>query len=91
MNPSKSILILLNGQAVYVGASTVRVIDVEDIDTTDEDELKRLISRASNNGVKCTEVKNIGSFKVYDCTEPGEEEFMDEVESLIEDSGLEEE
>jgi len=91
MNPSKSILILLNGQAVYVGASTVRVIDVEDIDTTDEDELKKLISRASNNGVKCIEVKSVGSFKVYDCTEPGEEEFMNEVEGLIEGSGFEEE
>jgi hypothetical protein len=83
--PSKSILILLNGQAIYVGASTVRVINAEDIDATDEDALKRLISRVGNNGVKCLEVRSVGSFKVYDCTEPGEEEFMDEVEDLIED------
>jgi len=44
MNPSKSILILLNGQAIYVGVNTVRVPEVEDVDATDEDELKRLIS-----------------------------------------------
>jgi hypothetical protein len=91
MNHSKPVLILLNGQAVYVGASTVRVIGVEDIDTTDEDELRRLISRASNSGVKCTEVKSVGPFRVFDCTEPGEEEFINEVEGLIEEGGFEEE
>jgi len=85
MNPSKSILILLNGQAVYVGASTVRILEVEDVEAIDEEALKRLANRAGNSGVKCIEVKSVGSFKVYDCTEPGEEEFMDEVEDLIED------
>jgi hypothetical protein len=74
MNPSKSILILLNGQAIYVGASTVRVLEVEDVEAIDEEALKRLISRASNSGVKCIEVRSVGFFKVYDCTEPGEEE-----------------
>ena len=88
---SKPVLILLNGQAVYVGGSTVRVLEVEDVEAIDEEALKRLISRASNSGVKCIEVKSVGSFKVYDCTEPGEEEFMDEVEDLIEESGFEEE
>jgi hypothetical protein len=85
---SKPVLILLNGQAVYVGGSTVRVLeveDVEDLDATDEEALKRLISRASNSGVKCIEVKSVGSFKVFDCTEPGEDEFINEVEDLIED------
>ncbi|WP_066795190.1 hypothetical protein [Caldivirga sp. MU80] len=85
MNHSKTILILLNGQAVYVGGSTVRVLEVEDVEAIDEEALKRLANRASNSGVKCIEVKSVGSFKVYDCTEPGEEEFMDEVEDLIED------
>ncbi len=85
MNPSKSILILLNGQAIYVGASTVRVLEVEDVEAIDEEALKRLINKVSNSGVKCIEVKNIGSFRVFDCTEPVEEEFMDEVEDLIEE------
>jgi hypothetical protein len=34
--PSKTVLILLNGQAVYVGANTVRVLEVEDLVEDDE-------------------------------------------------------
>jgi len=74
-----------------VGGSTVRVLEVEDVEAIDEEALKRLISRASNSGVKCIEVRSVGSFKVFDCTEPGEEVFINEVEDLIEESGFEEE
>jgi len=83
MNHSKSILILLNGQAVYVGGSTVRVLEVEDVDI-DEDELARLANRVSDRGVKCSEVAN-KPIRVFDCTEPVEEEFINEVEGLVED------
>jgi|ECHhosMinimDraft_1075155.scaffolds.fasta_scaffold64313_1 hypothetical protein len=82
--PSKPVLIILNGQAVYVGSGTVKVIDVEDVDI-DEDSLKRLINRASSNGARCIEVTNSPNLRVYDCTEPGEDEFINEVEDLIED------
>jgi len=83
MNHSKTILILLNGQAVYVGGSTVRVLEVEDVDI-DEDELARLAGRVSDRGVKCTEVAN-KPIRVYDCTEPVEDEFINEVEGLIDE------
>ena len=83
MNHSKTILILLNGQAVYVGGSTVRVLEVEDVDI-DEDELARLAGRVSDRGVKCTELAN-KPIRVYDCTEPVEDDFINEVEGLIED------
>ena len=83
MNHSKTILILLNGQAVYVGSSTVRVLEVEDVDI-DEDELARLAGRVSDRGVKCTEVAN-KPIRVYDCTEPVEDEFINEVEGLIDE------
>jgi hypothetical protein len=83
MNHSKTILILLNGQAVYVGGSTVRVLEVEDVDI-DEDELARLAGRVSDRGVKCTEVAD-KPIRVYDCTEPVEEEFINEVEGLVDE------
>ena len=83
MNHSKPVLILLNGQAVYVGGSTVRVLEVEDVDI-DEDELARLANRVSDRGVKCSEVAN-KPIRVFDCTEPVEEEFINEVEGLVED------
>jgi hypothetical protein len=83
MNHSKSILILLNGQAVYVGGGSVRVLEVEDVDTDDES-LRRLANRVSDRGVKCTEVAS-KPIRVYDCTEPVEEDFINEVEGLIED------
>ena len=83
MNHSKPVLILLNGQAVYVGGSSVRVLEVEDVDI-DEDELARLAGRVSDRGVKCTEVAD-KPIRVFDCTEPVEDEFINEVEGLIED------
>jgi len=83
MNHSKTILILLNGQVVYVGGSTVRVLEVEDVDI-DEDELARLANRVSDRGVKCTEVAD-KPIRVYDCTEPVEDDFINEVEGLVED------
>jgi len=83
MNHSKTILILLNGQAIYVGGSTVRVLEVEDVDI-DEDELARLAGRVSDRGVKCTEVAD-KPIRVFDCTEPVEDDFINEVEGLIED------
>ena len=49
MNHSKTILILLNGQAIYVGSSTVRVLEVKNVDI-DEDELARLANRVSDRG-----------------------------------------
>jgi len=89
--PSKTILILLNGQVVYVSSSTVRVLEVENVDTIDDDSLRRLANKASDKGVKCMEVSNNHNLKVFDCTEPFEEEFINEVEGLIGDSGFEEE
>jgi len=83
MNHSKTILILLNGQAVYVGGGSVRVLEVEDVDI-DEDELARLAGRVSDRGVKCTELAN-KPIRVYDCTEPVEDEFINEVEGLIDE------
>jgi len=83
MNHSKTILILLNGQAVYVGSSTVRILEVEDVDI-DEDELARLANRVSDRGVKCSEVAN-KPIRVYDCTEPVEDDFINEVEGLVEE------
>jgi len=83
MNHSKTILILLNGQAIYVGGSTVRVLEVEDVDI-DEDELARLAGRVSDRGVKCTELAN-KPIRVYDCTEPVEDDFINEVEGLIDE------
>jgi uncharacterized protein YlaI len=84
MNHSKTILILLNGQAIYVGGSTVRVLEVEDVDTIDEDELARLAGRVSDRGVKCTEVAD-KPIRVYDCTEPVEDDFINEVEGLVDE------
>jgi hypothetical protein len=83
MNHSKTILILLNGQAVYVGGGSVKVLEVEDVDI-DEDELARLANRVSDRGVKCTEVAN-KPIRVYDCTEPVEDDFINEVEGLVDE------
>jgi len=83
MNNSKTILILLNGQAIYVGGGSVRVLEVEDVDI-DEDELARLAGRVSDRGVKCTEVAN-KPIRVFDCTEPVEDDFINEVEGLIDE------
>ena len=83
MNHSKTILILLNGQAVYVGGSTVRALEVEDVDIDDES-LRRLANRVSDRGVKCTEVAD-KPIRVFDCTEPVEDDFINEVEGLVEE------
>jgi hypothetical protein len=84
MNHSKSILILLNGQAIYVGGGSVRVLEVEGVDDIDDESLRRLAGRVSDRGVKCTEVAN-KPIRVYDCTEPVEDDFINEVEGLIEE------
>jgi|GEM_PF-6768683 len=84
MNHSKTILILLNGQVVYVGSGTVRVLDVENVDI-DDDSLRRLANKASDRGVKCIEVTNNHNLRVFDCTEPFEDDFINEVEGLIEE------
>ena len=83
MNHSKPVLILLNGQAVYVGGSTVRVLEVEDVDI-DEDELARLANRAGDRGVRCIEVAD-KPIRVFDCTEPFEDDFIREVEDLVDE------
>ena len=83
MNRSKPVLILLNGQAIYVGGGSVRVLEVEDVDIDDES-LRRLAGRVSDRGVKCTEVAD-KPIRVFDCTEPVEDEFINEVEGLIDD------
>jgi len=82
--PSKAILILLNGQAVYVGGSTVRVLEVEDVDIDDES-LRRLANRAGDRGVRCIEVANNPNLRVFDCTEPVEDDFISEVEDLVDE------
>jgi len=66
-----------------VGGSTVRVLEVEDVDI-DDDELARLANRVSDRGVKCTEVAD-KPIRVYDCTEPVEDDFINEVEGLIDE------
>jgi hypothetical protein len=66
-----------------VGGSTVRVLEVEDVDIDDES-LRRLAGRVSDRGVRCTEVAD-KPIRVYDCTEPVEEEFINEVEGLIDE------
>jgi len=66
-----------------VGGGSVRVLEVEDVDI-DEDELARLAGRVSDRGVKCTEVAN-KPIRVFDCTEPVEDEFINEVEGLIDE------
>ena len=66
-----------------MGGSTVRVLEVEDVDI-DEDELARLAGRVSDRGVKCTELAN-KPIRVYDCTEPVEDEFINEVEGLVDE------
>jgi len=68
-----------------VSGSSVRVLEVEGIDATDEDALKSLISRVNDAGVKCAEVKDAGFLRVYDCTEPDEDDFINKVEDLIEE------
>ena len=66
-----------------MGGSTVRVLEVEDVDI-DDDELARLANRVSDRGVKCTEVAD-KPIRVFDCTEPVEDDFINEVEGLVED------
>ena len=66
-----------------MGGSTVRVLEVEDVDI-DEDELARLAGRVSDRGVKCTELAN-KPIRVYDCTEPFEDDFINEVEGLVDE------
>jgi hypothetical protein len=83
MNHSKTILILLNGQAVYVGGGSVRVLEVEDVDI-DEESLRRLAGRVSDRGVRCTELAN-KPIRVFDCTEPVEDDFINEVEGLVDE------
>jgi hypothetical protein len=83
MNHSKTILILLNGQAVYVSSSTVRILEVEDVDIDDES-LRKLANRAGDKGVRCIEVAD-KPIRVFDCTEPFEDEFIKEVEDLVDE------
>ena len=85
MNHSKPVLILLNGQAIYVGGGSVKVLkDVEGIDDMDEDSLKRLANKARGRGVRCIEVAD-KPIRVFNCTEPVEDDFISEVEDLVED------
>ena len=66
-----------------MGGSTVRVLEVEDVDIDDES-LRRLAGRVSDRGVKCTEVAD-KPIRVFDCTEPVEDDFINEVEGLVEE------
>jgi len=74
-----------------VSSSTVRVLEAEDVDTIDDDSLRRLANKASDKGVRCIEVSNNHNLRVFDCTEPFEDEFINEVEGLIGDSEFEDE
>ena len=74
-----------------MSSSTVRVLEAEDVDTIDDDSLRRLANKASDKGVRCIEVSNNHNLRVFDCTEPFEDEFINEVEGLIGDSEFEDE
>ena len=67
-----------------MGGSTVRVLEAEDVDIDDES-LRRLANKASDRGVRCIEVSNNHNLRVFDCTEPVEDDFIREVEGLIDD------
>ncbi|MFP3301475.1 MAG: hypothetical protein RXN84_03500 [Caldivirga sp.] len=83
----KPILIMLKDAVLLVTRSSVRILELDENDDFDAGEL---YSRLLRSGVKCIDVDGGGAFRVVDCTEL-EEEFMSEVEDLIEDSGFEEE
>jgi len=84
----KPILIMLKDAVLLVTRSSVRILELDENDDFDAGEL---YSRLLRSGVKCIDVDGGGAFRVVDCTELEEEEFMSEVEDLIEDSGFEEE
>jgi hypothetical protein len=84
----KPILIMLKDAVLLVTRSSVRILELNENDDFDAGEL---YSRLLRSGVKCIDVDGGGAFRVVDCTELEEEEFMNEVEDLIEDSGFEEE
>jgi len=84
----KPVLIMLSGTALLVTKSGVKMIELGENDDSDA---RELYSRLLRNGVKCADVDGGGAFRVVDCTELEEEEFMNEVEDLIEGSGFEEE
>jgi len=84
----KPILIMLKDAVLLVTRSSVRILELNENDDFDAGEL---YSRLLRSGVKCIDVDGGGAFRVVDCTELEEEEFMSEVEDLIEDSGFEEE
>jgi len=84
----KPVLIMLSDTALLVTKSGVKMIELSENDDSDA---RELYSRLLRNGVKCADVDGGGVFKVVDCTELEEEEFVNEVEDLIEGSGFEEE
>ncbi len=84
----KPVLIMLSGTVLLVTKSGVKMIELSENDDSDA---RELYSRLLRNGVKCADVDGGGAFKVVDCTELEEEEFMNEVEGLIGDLGFEEE
>ncbi len=84
----KPVLIMLSDTALLVTKSGVKMIELGEDDDSDA---RELYSRLLRNGVKCADVDGGGAFKVVDCTELEEEEFVNEVEDLIEGSGIEEE
>jgi len=84
----KPVLIMLSDTALLVTKSGVKMIELGENDDSDA---RELYSRLLRNGVKCADVDNGKAFKVVDCTELEEEEFVNEVEDLIEGSGFEEE
>jgi hypothetical protein len=84
----KPVLIMLSDTALLVTKSGVKMIELGENDDSDA---RELYSRLLKNGIKCADVDGDGAFKVVDCTELEEEEFMNEVEGLIGDLGFEEE
>jgi len=76
----KPILIMLKDAVLLVTRSSVRILELDENDDFDAGEL---YSRLLRSGVKCIDVDGGGAFRVVDCTELEEEEFMSEVEDLI--------
>ena len=84
----KPVLIMLSDTVLLVTKSGVKMIELNEGDDSDA---RELYSRLLRSGVRCSDVDGGGVFRVVDCTELEDEEFMNEVEDLIEGSGFEEE
>jgi uncharacterized spore protein YtfJ len=84
----KPVLIMLSDAVLLVTKSGVRMLELNEDDDSDA---RELYSRLLRSGVRCVDVDGGGVFRVVDCTELEEEEFMNEVEGLIEGLGFEEE